>query len=57
MLKQVIHIRKRVQGLNHPDTTSYIANLALIYRDQGQLEEAEKLEAITDILQRKGGDA
>ena len=57
MFKQVIQTRKRVQGPDHPDTTSCMANLALMYRDQGYLEEAEKLEAMTDILQREGDDA
>src|SRR5436305_12168868 len=57
LFKQVIQTRKRVQGPDHPDTTSCMANLASMYRDQGHLEEAEKLEAMTDILQRKGDDA
>src|ERR1700730_5309270 len=48
--------RKRLQGPDHPDTTSCMANLASMYRDQGHLKEAEKLEAMTDILQRKGDD-
>ena len=54
--EQVIQARKRVQGADHPDTTSCMANLASTYRDQGHLKEAEKLEAIKDILQRKGDD-
>jgi hypothetical protein len=56
LFEQVIETRKRVQEADHPDTTSCMANLASIHRDQGHLEEAEKLEAMTDILQRKRYD-
>jgi hypothetical protein len=41
---QVTQSRKRVLGQDHPDTLSSIANLALIYWDQGRWKEAEELQ-------------
>ena len=38
-----VGIRKRLLGVDHPDTLSSIANLASTYREQGRWEEAEKL--------------
>ena len=35
--------RKRVLGLEHPDTLTSMANLALTYENQGRWKEAEKL--------------
>ena len=35
--------RKRVQGAEHPDTLTSVANLASTYRKQGQLKEAKEL--------------
>jgi hypothetical protein len=55
--KEVIRTRKRVQGLDHLDTINSMDNLASMYRGQGHLEEAEILEAMTNILTRKGDDA
>ena len=46
-----------MRGVDHPDTTSNMANLASVYRDQGRLQNAGKWEAMTDILERKGDDA
>jgi hypothetical protein len=35
--------RKKSLGLEHPDTLTSMANLVLIYLDQGRYKEAEKL--------------
>ena len=35
--------RKRVLGLEHPDTLDSMANLASTYRNQGRWKEAEEL--------------
>jgi tetratricopeptide (TPR) repeat protein len=48
---QVIQTRKRVQGVDHPDTLSSIANLASIYVDEGRLS-IETLEMMEDLLSR-----
>jgi Tetratricopeptide repeat len=57
LFRQLIQTRKRVQGPDHPDTISCMVNLASMYRDQGQIEKADKLKVMTDILQLKGNDA
>ena len=36
--------RKRVLGVEHPDTVSSMANLALTYRNHGRWNEAETLQ-------------
>jgi tetratricopeptide (TPR) repeat protein len=41
---QVMETRKRVLGIEHPDTLLGIGNLASTYRDQGRLKEAKELE-------------
>jgi tetratricopeptide (TPR) repeat protein len=41
---QVIEMRKRALGQEHPDTLVSMLNLASTYRNQGQLNEAEDLE-------------
>ena len=48
---QVIQTRKRVQGVDHLDTLSSIANLASIYVDEGRLS-AKALEIMEDLLSR-----
>ena len=48
---QVIQTRKRVQGVDHPDTLSSIANLASIYVDEGRLS-TKTLEMMEDLLSR-----
>jgi tetratricopeptide (TPR) repeat protein len=40
---QVMEIRKRVLGPEHPDTLTSMANLASTYRDKGRWDEAEEL--------------
>jgi DUF2075 family protein len=40
----VIKTHKTKLSKDHPDILTSIDNLVLIYRDQGQLEEAEQLE-------------
>ncbi len=40
---QVMEPSRRVQGQEHPDTPTSMANLALTYRNQGRWKEAEKL--------------
>lgn len=41
---QVVIKKKRVLGEEHPDTLVSMANLALMYMNQGRLNEAEKLQ-------------
>ncbi|HEX3045013.1 MAG TPA: tetratricopeptide repeat protein [Bacillota bacterium] len=43
LYKRALEIRERVQGLDHPDTTTSLNNLALLYTNQGRYEEAEPL--------------
>ncbi|BCR98589.1 uncharacterized protein AKAW2_40272A [Aspergillus luchuensis] len=42
---QVLDLRKRVLGPEHPDTLTSMANLASVYWDQERWKEAEVLEA------------
>lgn len=49
---QVMEARKKVPGLEHPDTLGSMANLASTYWNQGQLKEAEYLE-VQDLEARK----
>jgi tetratricopeptide (TPR) repeat protein len=42
---QVLEMRKRVLGPDHPSTLTSMANLASTYRNQGRWNEAEKLFA------------
>ena len=37
-------VRERVLGVEHPLKLASITNLALTYKNQGQLKEAEELE-------------
>lgn len=48
---QVIQIRKRVQGMDHPDTLSSIVNLASTYVDKDRLS-AKALKMMEDLLSR-----
>ncbi|KAF2184514.1 hypothetical protein K469DRAFT_175914 [Zopfia rhizophila CBS 207.26] len=52
---EVIYTRKRVQGPAHPDTLNSMTKLALTYRDQGDLKNAENQETMVYIL-NQGGD-
>src|SRR6202034_2977192 len=40
----VIELRKRLLGAEHPDTLTSMANLAVTYGNQGRWNEPEKLE-------------
>ena len=40
----VMEKRKELLGENHPDTLVSMENLAMTYRDQGRLKDAEVLE-------------
>ena len=39
-----MEMRKRVLGLEHPDTLTIMANFASTYRNQGRSKEANELE-------------
>jgi hypothetical protein len=41
----------RLLGAEHPDTLTSMANLASIYRNQGQWREAERLEV--QVLEKR----
>jgi tetratricopeptide (TPR) repeat protein len=43
LAEQVLAIRKKVLGDNHPDTATSLNNLALLYKSQGRYSEAEPL--------------
>ncbi|KAJ8060060.1 hypothetical protein OCU04_011669 [Sclerotinia nivalis] len=46
----VIRTRKHLQGREHPQTLSSIADLRSLYRDPGVLEGSEKLEEMKQLL-------
>ena len=50
---QAIGTRKRVQGVDHVDMLSNMADLASTYRDQEFLKEAGKLEKMMHLLERR----
>jgi hypothetical protein len=43
-IMQVMETRKRVLGVEHPDTLSSMADLQSMYRNQGRWKDAEELE-------------
>src|SRR6185437_12350825 len=49
--------RMRVQVADHADTIRSMANLASMYRNQGNFKKAEKLDVMGDILERRGDHA
>ncbi|KAL4860545.1 hypothetical protein BDV12DRAFT_102777 [Aspergillus spectabilis] len=50
---QVLEIRKRILGPEHPSTLTIMANLASTYSDQGQWEEAKALKVqVLEIRKR-----
>ena len=50
---QVMDMRKKLLGAEHPDTLSSMANLARIYWDQGRWNEAEQLQVqVMDMRQK-----
>ncbi|OQE46150.1 hypothetical protein PENCOP_c001G02912 [Penicillium coprophilum] len=44
LLVQVTETRKTKLGADHPDTLTSMGDLASMYKSQGRLEEAEKLD-------------
>ena len=51
LTKQILSMRKKLLGANHPDTLTSMGSLARTYYHQGKLNEAEKLEV--QILQMR----
>ncbi|KAK2616805.1 SET domain-containing protein 3 [Conoideocrella luteorostrata] len=51
---QVIEMRKRVLGLEHPDTLTSMAYLASTYKIQGRWKEAEELEVQVIEMRKRG---
>ncbi|GAB7336855.1 hypothetical protein MBLNU13_g00421t2 [Cladosporium sp. NU13] len=51
MQKRSLEVRNEMLGEGHPDTLVSIGNLANTYRQQGRLDEAEKLEV--EVLEKK----
>jgi len=51
--EETLQLRRRLFGMEHPDTLQSMMNLATVLRDQGQLEEARKLFEETLILDRR----
>ena len=41
---QVMEMRKKLLGPEHPSTTTNMANLAITYQNQGRWNEAEELQ-------------
>ena len=55
LLVQVMEMRKKLLGAEHPHTLTSMMNLACTYRDQGRIYESEKLELeVMNIEGRKG---
>jgi len=50
---QVLQMRKRILGEEHPFTLTSMANLAVTYRNQGRWKEAEDLEV--QVMQMRKG--
>ena len=50
---QVMDMRKKVLGTEHPKTLTSMGNLASIYRDQGRWNEAEQLEVQVMDMSKK----
>ena len=50
---QVIDMRKKLLGADHPDTLKSIANLASTYRNQGRWSEAEQLQIQVMDMRKK----
>ena len=44
LIVQVMDMRKKVLGADHPETLTSMGNLAVTYRNQGRWNEAEQLE-------------
>jgi uncharacterized protein (DUF2164 family) len=50
---QVMDMRKKLLGAEHPDTLTSMANLASTYRNQGRWNEAEQLEVQVMDMRKK----
>ena len=50
---QVMDMRKKILGADHPDTLRSIANLASTYRNQGRWNEAEQLDIQVMDMRKK----
>ena len=50
-INQLLETHTRMLGVEHPDTLTYMANLATIRRDQGRWKEAEEL--VIQVLEIK----
>jgi Tetratricopeptide repeat len=54
---QVIDIRKKLLGEEHPDTLSSMENLASTYRNQGRWNDAEQLkDQVMDMRKKLLGE-
>ena len=53
LIVQVIDMRKKLLGTEHPDTLSSMANLARIYWDQDKWNEVEQLEVQVMDMRKK----
>jgi len=53
---QVMEIRKRVLGAEHPDTLTSMANLASTYQKQGRWTEAEQLGVREMVISALGAE-
>ncbi|KAM0165377.1 hypothetical protein ACHAPC_010205 [Botrytis cinerea] len=51
LLLHVIRKRKQLQGVEHPETLTSIADLQSCYREQGLLEGTEELAAMKNLLE------
>ena len=50
---QVMDMRKKLLGADHPDTLRSMANLASTYLDQGRWNEAEQLQIyVMDMIKK-----
>ena len=56
MQVQVVDIRKRVLGEEHPDSLMSMANLASTYQNQSMQKEAETLEELVEIRNQMLGE-
>ena len=49
---QILSIKRRMQGVDHPDTLNSLTNLTSTYGDQGHLHGMEKLEVMRNLLKQ-----
>ena len=54
---QIMDIRKKVLGAEHPDTLTIVENIASTYLNQGRWNEAEQLKVQVRAIQKKLGGA